>query len=104
MYKLTQDVIDLAALIIALEGRIPPAEAPERLVVLGEMGMIPSPLSSRLVRMTRFRNVLAHVYEDLDLVRLYRFAGEDVEDIGAFMEALKAYLESKLAGEEPTGG
>ena len=102
LYKLTQDVIDLAALIIALEGRVPPAEASERLVVLGEMGLISSALSSRLVRMARFRNVLAHVYEELDVVRLYRFAGEEVQDIDAFIEALKAYLESKLAGDETT--
>lgn len=31
LYKMAQDVIDLAALLIALEGRIPPAEDPERL-------------------------------------------------------------------------
>jgi uncharacterized protein YutE (UPF0331/DUF86 family)/predicted nucleotidyltransferase len=103
LYKLTQDVIDLAALMIALEGRVPPAEASERLVVLGEMGLISSALSSRLVRMARFRNVLARVYEELDLIRLYRFAGEEVQDLDAFNQALKAYLEQKLAADERTG-
>jgi uncharacterized protein YutE (UPF0331/DUF86 family) len=99
---LTQDVIDLAALMIALEGRVPPAEASERLVVLGEMGLISSALSSRLVRMARCRNVLAHVYEELDLIRLYRFAGEEVQDIDAFIQTVKAYLVSKLTGDDQT--
>jgi len=97
LYKMTQDVIDLAALLIALEGRIPPPEGPERLEVLGEMRLIPSELASRLVRMARFRNVLAHIYEELDLVRLYRFASEEIRDIDAFVEAVKAYLVSRLS-------
>ena len=97
LYKITQDVIDLAALLIALEGRIPPAEGAERLEVLGEMGLISRELSSRLVGMARFRNVLAHVYEELDLVRLYRFAVEETRDIDAFVEAVKAYLVSRLS-------
>jgi len=96
LYKMTQDVIDLAALLIALEGRIPPAEGAERLEVLGEMGLIPRELSSRLVSMARFRNVLAHTYEEIDLVRLYRFASEEVQDVDTFVEAVKAYLVSKL--------
>lgn len=95
LYKMTQDVIDLAALLIALENRIPPPEGSERLEVLGELGLIPLELSSRLVAMARFRNVLAHIYEELDLVRLYRFASEEVRDIDAFIEAVKSYLVSR---------
>jgi uncharacterized protein YutE (UPF0331/DUF86 family)/predicted nucleotidyltransferase len=97
LYKITQDVIDLAALLIALEGRIPPAEGPERLEVLGEMGLISPELASRLVSMARFRNVLAHIYEEMDLLRLYRFAREEIRDIDAFVEAVKAYLVSRLS-------
>lgn len=96
LYKAIQDVIDLAALLIALEGRIPPAEGSERLKVLGEMGLISDELSSRLVSMVRFRNVLAHIYEELDLVRLYRFATMEVRDIEAFSEAVKTYLMSQM--------
>jgi uncharacterized protein YutE (UPF0331/DUF86 family)/predicted nucleotidyltransferase len=95
LYKLTQDVIDLAALMIALEGRIPPAAGPERLEVLGEMGFISTELAARLVSMARFRNVLAHIYEELDLVRLYRFATSETGDLAAFSEAVKNYLLSK---------
>lgn len=95
LYKLTQDVIDLAALMIALEGRIPPAAGPERLEVLGEMGLISAELAARLVSMARFRNVLAYIYEELDVVRLYRFATRETEDLAAFSEAVKAYLVSK---------
>ncbi len=97
LYKMTQDVIDLAALLIALEGRVPPPEGPARLEVLGEMGLISPELSSRLVSMARFRNVLAHIYEELDLVRLYRFASQEVRDIDAFVEAVKEYLVSTLS-------
>ncbi|MFN3477057.1 MAG: type VII toxin-antitoxin system HepT family RNase toxin [Candidatus Methylomirabilales bacterium] len=97
LYKMAQEVIDLAALLIALEGRIPPPEGPERLEVLGEMRLVTQDLSSRLVRIARFRNGLAHIYEELDLVRLYRFASEEVRDIDAFVEAVKAYLVSRLS-------
>jgi uncharacterized protein YutE (UPF0331/DUF86 family)/predicted nucleotidyltransferase len=96
LYKITQDVIDLAALLIALEGRIPPAAGLERLEVLGEMELISPELSARLVNMARFRDVLAHIYEELDLVRLYRFATSEIEDLEAFDEAVKSYLTSRL--------
>jgi len=96
LYKTTQDVIDLSALLIALEGRTPPPEGSERLKVLGEMGLISDELSSRLESMARFRNVLAHIYEELDLMRLYRFAAVEIKDLEAFSEAVRAYLAGQV--------
>jgi len=96
LYKIVQGAIDLAALWIALEGRVPPARGAERFEMLGRMGLIPLELASRLGAMARFRNIMAHVYDEIDNVRLYRFATKDIRDIEVFAEALKTYLVSEL--------
>lgn len=95
LYKMTQDAVDLAALLLAVSGHISPPEGAERLKMLGEVGLLEHELSLRLIGMARFRNVLAHVYEELDLVRLYQFATTDIRDIQKFGEALKSYLVSQ---------
>jgi len=100
LYKITQDVIDIAALVLALEGRIPPAESAERLKSLGEINILSSTLAARLVAMARFRNVLAHIYDELDLTRLYRFSSKDIGDVQSFLQAIKAYLVSRLSTDQ----
>lgn len=100
LYKITQDVIDIAALILALEGRIPPAESSERLKALGEMNILPGSLATRLVGMARFRNVLAHVYDELDLIRLYRFSSQDIKDVQDFLQSMKKYLLAHLSSHQ----
>jgi uncharacterized protein YutE (UPF0331/DUF86 family) len=72
-------------MILAIEGKIPPPEAPERLRRLGEMRIIPEALSNNLVEMAKFRNVLAHIYHALDLLRLYQFSRVDIKDIEDFI-------------------
>jgi len=92
LYKISQDVIDIASMILALEGKVPPPEAPERLERLGELGIIPEDLSSNLVEMARFRNVLAHIYHALDLIRLYQFSRVDIKDIEDFIGCVQDYI------------
>jgi len=92
LYKISQDVIDIAAMILAIEGKIPPPEGPERLKRLGELGIIPEALSNNLVEMARFRNVLAHIYHALDLLRLYQFSRVDIKDIEDFINCIREYV------------
>ncbi len=92
LYKITQDVFDISALILALKERIPPAGAVERIRALGDAGILLPELAGRLVDMAHFRNVMAHLYDELDLTRLYRFSSQDVSDVAAFVQAIKAYL------------
>ena len=92
LYKISQDVIDIAAMILALEGKVPSPEATERLSRLGELGIIPEALSSNLVEIARFRNVLAHIYHALDLSRLYQFSRVDIKDIEDFIGCVQKYV------------
>lgn len=54
--------------------------------------MIDDPLAGRLVRAAGFRNVVAHAYDTLDMVRVYRAASEGPSDLRAFLKALEQRL------------
>lgn len=59
---------------------------------LSQAGVIPTDLSSRLQRMARFRNLLVHVYWEVDYNRVFDVLETDVEDLRAFTGAVAALL------------
>ena len=54
--------------------------------LLGEAGLIPEPLSSRLQRMVGFRNVAVHRYRDIDVDVLVSIIRKDLDDLLRFTE------------------
>lgn len=60
--------------------------------VLGEAGVIPQDLSENLQRMARFRNMLVHVYWQVDYDRLYGILQEHLGDLRTFVRAVGELL------------
>jgi len=59
---------------------------------LADAGVINRELASRLGRAAGFRNVVAHAYDQLDMVRVFRAAREGPADLRAFLAALRDKL------------
>jgi uncharacterized protein YutE (UPF0331/DUF86 family) len=59
---------------------------------LGEAGLVPEPLSERLQKMARFRNLLVHIYWKLDYGRVYEIMQSDVADLRLFASTMAALL------------
>ena len=102
-----QDMRDVASyrLLVAIEAaiqlcfhisahrvqRVPEGYA-DCFAVLGETGVVPQELSRRLQQMARFRNMLVHVYWDVDYGRIYTMLQENLDDLRFFVQALGELL------------
>lgn len=59
---------------------------------LSQGGIIEADLSVRLQRMARFRNLLVHVYWQVDYNRVFDVLETDLEDLRAFSRAMARLL------------
>lgn len=92
-----EDVLSVANHIIASEGWRSPADYADAFNVLRDRQVLSPELAQRLGSMARFRNLLVHVYAEVDDVRVHRFLEEDLEDLAGFSAAVLEMLDE---GEE----
>ena len=85
-----EDTLAVANHIVASEGYRSPADYADAFRVLTERGVVNRDLGVRLEAMARFRNLLVHVYAEVDDERVHRYLGEDLADLDAFVAAVLA--------------
>lgn len=64
--------------------------------ILGDLGIISSELAERLAKMAKFRNMLMHVYWEIDDARVYDIINQDLNDLRMYMNELKIFLDKEL--------
>lgn len=89
-----EDVLSVANHIIASEGWRSPADYGDAFAVLREHEVVSRDLAARLSSMARFRNLLVHVYADVDDARVHRFLQADLGDFDDFATAVLDLLEA----------
>lgn len=89
-----EDVLSVANHIIASEGWRSPADYADAFAVLREHEVVSRDLAARLSSMARFRNLLVHVYADVDDARVHRFLQADLGDFDDFATAVLDLLEA----------
>jgi uncharacterized protein YutE (UPF0331/DUF86 family) len=67
---------------------------------LAAMGVISEARAERLRLMAGYRNRLVHFYHEISEEELYTILRDDLDDLGAFVQDLKAFLEA--VGRGPT--
>ena len=102
-----QDTLDVACyrLLVAIEAALQicfhvsaqklhrvPEEYAECFAILGEAGVLSPDLSQNLQQMARFRNLLVHVYWQIDYHRVYGIIREHLDDLRAFIRAIGELL------------
>lgn len=85
LYLLTQSVIDCAEAIIAYKKFRKPATLSDAFYILHEELVIPSDVTENMIRMTGFRNTIAHDYELLDYSVVYNTLHNRLQDIQEFL-------------------
>ena len=60
--------------------------------LLGKAGIVPPDLTERLQRMAKFRNLLVHVYWEVDYRRVHAALRGSLEDLRAFAAAVVALI------------
>lgn len=86
--------IDLCNHIAARRGGRAPQDYADCFAVLLEMGVIEDGLARSLQQMSRFRNLLVHVYGQVDNRLVYRVIQEDLDDFDAYQQALLDWMGS----------
>ncbi len=83
-----EDALAAANHTIASEGYRAPLDYADAFRSLDEAGILPSDLAERLEGMARFRNLLVHMYAEVDDRRVHVFLREDLGDLDWFARAL----------------
>jgi uncharacterized protein YutE (UPF0331/DUF86 family) len=85
--------LDLCNHIIASQRFRPPKDYADTFKVLAEEGAFPDDFTRRLQQMARFRNLLVHLYGEVDNVQVYETLQNDLGDFETFVHYLLAFLD-----------
>lgn len=84
-----QATIDVATYLIAEEGLRKPMTYREAFEILGQSELISEKLAEELSDLAGFRNVLVHIYWQLDLDQVYGILQNDLETLKSFLQEVK---------------
>lgn len=97
-----QAAIDIGQYILSEKGVAPARDYADVFGQLAEIGVLPVSFAGRMAAMARFRNVLVHLYVEVDLDRVYGYIQKDLGDFETFASHIAAYLED--ANQAPQAG
>lgn len=79
-----QAALDIGGIILSQSCTEVPTEYRDIFPNLAEIDVIPQTLAERLINMSKFHNVLVHMYMEIDLERLYGYIQNDLDDFNEF--------------------
>lgn len=89
-----QSCIDICNHIVAKEQVRAPEDYADCFRILGEMDILKKDFAERLMKMARFRNLLVHLYWQVNNQRIYEILTKELDDFDHFLDELGKYLES----------
>ena len=89
-------MIDIANILISSLGWRKPDDNPEAMLILGEAGVVPSGFDQTLCTMVRFRNILVHIYLNIDRNRVYDVLQRNLGDLDRFADCVQHFLQEEL--------
>ena len=89
LYLVAQATIDLAEAIIAFKGFRKPTTLGETFRILNEEKIIDLLLTEKMIRMTGFRNIIAHDYEEINYHTVYQVLHQGLNNIEEFLEQVR---------------
>ncbi len=93
-----QAALDIGSIILADQSTRLPREYKDIFPALAEIGVLPADFAQKLVGMAKFRNVLVHLYLEVDLKRVYRYLQENLDDFEAFARYVSEWVQTYADG------
>lgn len=94
LWQAVQVVVDLAMSACVTAGLGAPSSYGRAFHLLADHRILDRDLAARLARAAGFRNLVAHAYADLDLVRVHAIATHGPPDLLAFLTAMRDHVDS----------
>lgn len=92
LYILSDRVISLAEMVCKYEKLGYPLTYSEFIYRLGDFGIIDKEFAYYFANIAKFRNFLAHDYEDIDEKKICKIMLENLDDVGKFLEQIEKSL------------
>lgn len=87
-----EGTIDICNHIVARMGGRAPCDYADCFEILGELEILPDEFVGRLKKMARFRNLLVHLYWQVDNKRVYQFLKKDIQDLKDYLKAVEKII------------
>jgi uncharacterized protein YutE (UPF0331/DUF86 family) len=94
-----ETLLDLGSHVISSEGFEPPKNYADIYRVLRDESIITAELADDLMAMARFRNVLVHLYADVDEERVLFILRSSVTDMDEFVDSILRSFGNELPGK-----
>lgn len=95
LYVAVQGAIDLALKVISALNLRTPESYSDAFKILGEEDILSKKLVERMVRMARFRHILAHAYIKIDIRKIYEILQGNLSDIEEYIMCLRDKLKQR---------
>ena len=90
-----ESALDIGEVIISAEDFEKPEDYREIILILGKHGVLSADFAETFSKAAGFRNILVHMYEEVDVSKLHDYLQNNLEDFNEFSMAIARYLESK---------
>lgn len=88
-----EGAIDICNHIVARAGGRAPNDFADCFAILGELGAFPAEFVEKLKRMAKFRNLLVHLYWQVDNRKVFSILREDIFDIRKYLQGIEKFIE-----------
>jgi uncharacterized protein YutE (UPF0331/DUF86 family) len=89
-------IINIANILIASLGWRKPGDNAEAMLILGEEGVVSQDFAQTRCAMVRFRNILVHIYLNIDRNRVYDVLQNNLSDLDRFANNVLQFLFEEL--------
>lgn len=96
-----QACLDIGSILLTDAPR-PPSTYRAIFPALARLGVMPEDFAERLAEMAAFRNVLVHLYLEVDPDLLYTYLQEALDDLERYMQYVAEYLAHREEGSSST--
>ena len=87
-----EGAIDICNHIVAKTGGRAPCDYADCFAILGELGILSGQLIERLKKMAKFRNLLVHLYWQVDNRTVYGIIRKDILDIRTYLREIGKFI------------
>ncbi|MBA3046322.1 MAG: DUF86 domain-containing protein [Candidatus Thermoplasmatota archaeon] len=84
--------LDIGEMIISMEKLRKPDTYRDVIEILGENGILPRDFAKRFALAAGFRNILIHMYADIDMEEVHQFLQENLGDFDEFARSIAEHL------------